>query len=714
MADPCDKIRNKVAELEQKIADLKGDIEGATGSVLHSLAGKLALARAELARELDALAACEQSPAAPSPPARTTPSLAHEILNLNTLSVSGTYVSNAHIGRESTTALAWFETIRLDVDGSFPQMMASGSYQRTGGLFSGPTSWVAHPLRQIDSSNWEGPILQVWGDTSLIPHKTVHIHVPRSQVLAYFLQMTVTFMNGAPAVTRKVDYVSPWFREVAFEFDTVQGSPQITSANTCAHNEHPPYLPCEILTFDKVYDRAGVDVSHSKRSNTVPLSLAGGDQAWSDAELQAAIRAYWSSYSDAPNWAVWVLFAGTGRTLSVAGSMFDDSDANQRQGVGIFNDAAERYVPNSYPQRPEHLRRERFFALIHEVGHCFNLHHAWLFYNSDLHWPFFDDTGDSATFMNYPNRVVDFYNKFRYTFHASDLKFLRHAPDQFVEMGDYRFRGGQDEFGREARRTLPPWTLDIGLSRSAGVFQFLEPVTLTATLTNSSSHPQIVDESVMEDSDNFRLLISKSDGGPSRIWRPFVLHCFRSVPRVLQAGESLKTPFFVGAGLDGWYLAEPGVYTLRAMLSTPQFTVNTNPRRVRIAHPRSWEEETLAQEFFTKDVGRAFAFGASHGITAPVETLKRVMDQLPDRAVSRHAALALAEPLKRPTRVLRMDKQNRGFDIVKANPEEARGLYTRALHDDTGAADRCFGKSRYDDLSRDYRKWLEENGASTK
>jgi hypothetical protein len=150
------------------------------------------------------------------------------------------------------------------------------------------------------------------------------------------------------------------------------------------------------------------------------------------------------------------------------------------------------------------------------------------------------------------------------------------------------------------------------------------------------------------------------------------------------------------------------------MLSTPQFTVNTSPKRVRIAHPRSWEEETLAQEFFTKDVGRAFAFGASHGITAPVETLKHVMDQLPDRAVSRHAALALAESFKKPTRVLRRDEKNRGFDIVKANPDEARGLYTRALHDDAGAAGLCFGKSKYDDLSRDYRKWLEENGERTK
>jgi len=258
--------------------------------------------------------------------------------------------------------------------------------------------------------------------------------------------------------------------------------------------------------------------------------VAGSDQAWSDAELQAAMRAFWSSYSDGPNWAVWVLFAGTGRKLSLAGSMFDDSDANQRQGLGVFNDAPERFIESGYPQRTEHVRRERFFSLCHEAGHCFNLHHAWLFFNSDLQWPFYDDTGDSATFMNYPNMVFDFYRKFRYTFHDSDLKFLRHAPDQFVGMGDYRFRGGQDEFGREAKRTLPPWTLGLDLHRSGGVFEFLEPVTLTATLTNTSSHPQLVDESVLEDADNFGLLITKGEDGPSRFWRPFVRHCFRAEP----------------------------------------------------------------------------------------------------------------------------------------------------------------------------------------
>ena len=47
-ADPCAKIRNEVRALNVKVADLRGQMEGATGSVLHGLAGKLNLALKQL------------------------------------------------------------------------------------------------------------------------------------------------------------------------------------------------------------------------------------------------------------------------------------------------------------------------------------------------------------------------------------------------------------------------------------------------------------------------------------------------------------------------------------------------------------------------------------------------------------------------------------------------------------------------------------------
>ncbi len=68
MSDQCDKIRNKVAQLEEKIADLKDQINGATGAELHGLAGQLSQALRQLAQAQEALAACEGKLPPPVPP----------------------------------------------------------------------------------------------------------------------------------------------------------------------------------------------------------------------------------------------------------------------------------------------------------------------------------------------------------------------------------------------------------------------------------------------------------------------------------------------------------------------------------------------------------------------------------------------------------------------------------------------------------------------
>lgn len=619
------------------------------------------------------------------------------------IAVSGTYVNEATVNPRLVSFALNYEEVRLDVDGSFPQMMASGSYYPLMSVLRKPTYWVAS-LSVTAANTWEGQILHVWGDPTRMQHRYVRIHVPGGAVLRP--RMTITYDGGnVPPETRTLRFASPYFRHVEVEFDAVADTPRVTSIHTCAHNERPANLRCETLTFTKVWDRAGVEMRDSARPSNVPLSYAGADKAWQDAELHAAMRTYWSAYSDAPRWAMWVLFAGTGRTPTVMGSMFDETGANQRQGVGIFNDAFERNIPSSQSQRDEHLRRERFFALMHETGHCFNLHHAWLLYHSEIQWPFYGNAEQAATFMQYPNRLSSFYQKFRYEFHDSELKFLRHGPEPFVQMGDERFYRGVDEFGREAD-LAGPWSLLVELPRRRGVFEFLEPVTLRITLQNTSGHPQIVDEAVLDDAGHVSILIGRNDRDSMRLWRPFVQHCYLPTPRVVEPGGALSATFFVGAGLDGWYLAEPGGYTVHAVLHTHDFVVAARPVQLRIASSCHVEDELLAQELFTKDVGRAFAFGASHAIQAPVAALQEVLARLPGRAVALHAALALAEAWKRDQRVLRLSGEERRFERVAAQPEEARRLLERALaHDPEGAAS-CFGSARYEELRREYSEWL--------
>jgi hypothetical protein len=621
--------------------------------------------------------------------------------------VSGTYVNDTAANPHLMFATLHYEEVRLDVDGWFPQMMASGSSYQLISVLHKPTHWVA-ALRATAADTWEGQILQVWGDPARMPHKHVRIHVPGR--VALWPRMTITYDGGpVPSETRTLTFASPYFRHVDVEFDAVADTPQVTSVPTCAHNERPPDLRCETLTFDRVWDRAGVEMRPSTRRSTVPLSTAGADEAWQDAELHAAMRTYWSAYSDAPRWAMWVLFAGTGRSPTLMGSMFDDSGATQRQGVGIFNEAFERNIPASQPQREEHLRRERFFGLVHETGHCFNLHHAWLFYNAELQWPFYATAAQAATFMQYPSQVVHFYQKFRYEFHESELKFLRHGPESFVQMGDARFYKGVDEFGRESD-LAGPWALQVELPRRRGVFEFLEPVTLRLTLRNTSQHPQMVDEAVLHNAGHLLILIGRNDRDSLHVWRPFAQHCYLPTPCIVDPGGAVSATFFVGAGLDGWHLAEPGGYTVHAVLHTHDFVVAARPTRLRIAGACRVDDELMAQELFTKDVGRAFAFGASHAIEAPVAALHEVVERLPGRAVARYAALALAEAWKRDQRVLRLSGEERRFERVAAQPEEARRLLELALVHDPEAAASCFGSARYEELRHAYSEWRRHNG----
>ena len=73
MPDKCDKIRKEVAGLEDKLAELRAEIVGATGSVQHSLAGQINAALHDLDRARRALADCEHIvPGPPPPPPDTT------------------------------------------------------------------------------------------------------------------------------------------------------------------------------------------------------------------------------------------------------------------------------------------------------------------------------------------------------------------------------------------------------------------------------------------------------------------------------------------------------------------------------------------------------------------------------------------------------------------------------------------------------------------
>lgn len=659
------------------------------------------------------------------------------------LPASGTYIGQTWgFSRKGGIYPVVTDTVRLDVDGSFPLMIASGTYDPGFGLLSvalpEPVDWVATGLVETTDGVWEGPIswrfpegLSAWD--SALPHRRVRLEVKGQFHAVTPARMTITFTGDFPDVTRELAFVSPYFRTAEFEYDTVEGAGRVTSIDTWAHSHHPASLPKEQLSITTVYNRAGVDIQRSSGTDIVDVDLAMGNanDAWNAQELHDAMRVYWSRYRPVrAQWAIWMLFAHRyedAANQQTFGIMFDalklvPGSHVERQGAAVFGHTIDNNVPAGDPQPDAWLRRERFFAAVHEIGHCFNLVHSWeKGYGGG--WISMGGSRNELSFMNYPHEVSNFYGGFRFQFDRGELMFLRHAPEDFIKMGGTAYgenHGFIMDRASVAGSSTPDFQLSLACGRERQVFEFLEPVTLDVQLTNTSREPQIVDSSILDDAHTLTLVIQSRDG-IARQWRPYVRRCTLGEQRVLQPGESLRTSVFASAGLDGWYLAEPGSYTIHGMLSGLAGTIATTPLTLRIAAPRSWDEDLLAQDLFTDEVGRTLAMGGTLVMTDALTALHEVVDRLPDRAVTRHARLALGLPLMRNRKVLQLPDGSVPMasaacdggilGVADARPEEARRCLHEALIEGDGVpAAETFAPHAHHRYVMQFADWLASSG----
>ncbi len=171
----------------------------------------------------------------------------------------------------------------------------------------------------------------------------------------------------------------------------------------------------------------------------------------------------------------------------------------------------------------------------------------------------------------------------------------------------------------------------------------------------------------------------------------------------------------------GWYLAEPGAYRLEASIDTQAGTVFAAPLELRIATPRHRDEELVAQDFFTDEVGRALAIGGTRVMTRAVESLTEVTERLESTAAARHAALALALPLMRRSRVLCLPEgcapmasvaaAGGRFEAREAEPGMVRRLLEASLRDDDGLAAATFGRRTLARHRAMYEEWLRDSGS---
>jgi hypothetical protein len=551
----------------------------------------------------------------------------------------------------------WFlrEELRLDVDGSYPQMTASGT------LFRGlnvRVHWIAK-LASAGSYRWTGVIWYKDGDVSALPHTQVSI-AATPPWFAYQRKVTVTF-SGRGARPRTVSYIykSHYFHQVEFEFDTVAGATAVTAIGTHDHPNRPAALPSENLTIEGVYRRTGFSVTRSG-DNTVPLDLAEANARWSDAEMHDAMQIHWSRFADKPQWALWVFFAALHeRGTGLGGIMFDDIGPNHRQGTAIFSDSFISQAPHDDANPGAWVARMRFWTAVHEMGHSFNLAHAWQkSHPSSWGTPWIPLTNDSEarSFMNYPYYVNGgqsaFFSDFEFRFIDEELLFMRHAPARFVQMGNADWF---DNHGFEQAEVWPEPTFKLvaRVNRPEPIFEFLEPVCIELKLTNVSGSIQLVDENALK-GDHETTVIIKKDGKRARRWMPYATYCWKEKPQALLADKAIYDSLFVAAGLNGWDLSEPGNYTVQVAIRRGEEDIVSNPLRIQIKPPRGYDEEDLAQDLFSEDVGRTFAFDGTRAtnLSHANDLLLKTVERLPDRRVAVHARVALAMPGLRPNKEL--------------------------------------------------------------
>src|SRR5262249_50237634 len=229
-----------------------------------------------------------------------------------------------------------------------------------------------------------------------------------------------------------------------------------------------------------------------------PLSLAGSDGFWTDAELHDAMEAHFSRFLNQPQWVFWTVFAtryigdvqdpGT----STGGIMFDYTGARQRQGTAIFTQAT-RLSQTSGPNAAEWTRRMQFWCAAHEMGHAFNLVHAWD-KGGGGGWVPLQSSYNLLSFMNYPfkyqlqsvpglsgdERSRRYFRDFEFRFSDAELRFLRHAPEWFVEMGGETWASNHG-FVEHDPAEFPQFELIVRTNKTppAGkppAFAYLEPV----------------------------------------------------------------------------------------------------------------------------------------------------------------------------------------------------------------------------------------------
>lgn len=610
-------------------------------------------------------------------------------------------------------------TVRVDVDRYHPQERISVEATR---LFPNQKSHIIAEVTSDRCSGWRNRVIRaniVYRDgvNSMLPGTEIVFTARRTRGFGYGAYQIELRGGGISPKRYDLSYTSRYFDPVEFEVDRVSNAGNIvTSYATGSHPNRPAGLPSETITLASVYKRAGFDAKMSPNSSVIPTSGAGANGTWSDAEMHNAMVTYWSRFANRPQWAMWILYAArhdSGRGLG--GIMFDDIGSNHRQGTAIFTDSFIQDAPAGDPNAPAWRRRMEFWTAVHEMGHGFNLAHAWQKSLGNPWLPLANEP-ESRSFMNYPFNVsggqASFFSDFRFGFSDQELIFMRHAPRRFVQMGNSSWFVNHGFEAPDETNHTGNWDLVVRPNRGSNTYKFLEPVTMELKLSNTSEASSAIEQDLLEDGRHITVFIQREGGEPKQ-WRSLMTHCHEPHADSLNPGESIYGAHNISVSTEGWLIDEPGFYKIQAAIDLTDEIVVSNVLRLYVAPPNQDAEANIATDYFSEDVGRVLAFQGAPALDSAEKILETVVETCSENPAAKHARIALSTPKLRNFKILEADggREDLAIKTQVSKVSAAAKIQGAALLKDPNVAADTLGHIPYFETLRKAAEALEESGA---
>lgn len=642
--------------------------------------------------------------------------------------------------------LDWFNrlrfTLHLDIDGTDPLGVVSGTVAKGFTLFGVS---LPHFIGRVTQNNAipNGRDLVVEDVSFTWPGGGATINRIEVQVTAASFFATpeadVTFVDagsGRRFGPYHVARESRYFRDVEVDVDREDGAASAEPYDTHTHPDRPADLPRRQLTLERAFGDAGIHITRFPGSGSVIATAEAQDDAkWNDQELHDSMTLHWDAFANRPQWKMWVFLAEHYVNAGTGGIMFD-GDINEpggvdRQGTAVFTRQQGFHTPSGgytqdNPPAAEAAQRELFFNLIHETGHAFNLAHSFqkqsVFSPGDSAWlapawmPLQSDDR-SLSWMNYPERATPaadfdaahpnnatwFYERFRFRFSDDELLFLRHAPGEFVQMGNADWF---QNHGRVARKSLDR-RLRLSFQAPKRSLAYGEPVFVELQLQNRSDEPVGVNPE-LDPADGFVEVAVTKPNGQRVPFLPLTHVRCRLEEHRLEPGRSVRHALNLTVGKLGFAFKEAGPYRIEAAYTNHDGRKAAAVMQLYVEAPASYEERRAVAALFDARVGRLLYFGGSRVMEEANDKLEWALSRLGEEHPARYyLAAARYLPLAEPFKVVG-PKADR-VRVLEAEPDRVAERLAFVVEEAGRAAD-ALSPLVFRDVAGTYARAAQEAG----